>query len=122
VTPTEFQVDETGVYFVSVQHGFLNDKWDFDDVKVEDITEPGIPGTPKEMKAEAAEGSRDVKISFTLPTEDNNGDDPKLTSVEIKRDDTTVETLTEGLAAGAAMSWTDEHAPLGSHTQHHSLG
>lgn len=115
VPPTEFQVDETGVYYVSVQHGFLNDKWDFDDVKVEDITEPGIPGTPKEMKAEAAEGSRDVKISFTLPTEDNNGDDPKLTSVEIKRDDITVETLTEGLAAGAAMSWTDEHAPLGSH-------
>lgn len=116
VTPTEFQVDETGVYFVSVQHGFLAATWDFDDVKVEDITEPGVPATPTDLTAEVAEGSREVKLSFVLPTEDNNGDDPQLTAVEIKRDDATVATLTEELAAGKAMTWTDENAPLGNHT------
>lgn len=116
VTPAEFQVDETGVYFVSVQHGYLSATWDFDDVKVEDITEPGIPSTPTDLTAEAAENSRDVKLSFTLPSEDNNGDNPELTGVEIKRDDQALITLTENLQAGASMTWTDENAPLGTHT------
>lgn len=118
-TPTEFQVDETGVYFISMQTvngALMSSKWDFDDVKVEDLTEPGIPNTPVDLTAEAPEGSRDVTLTFTLPTEDNNGDDPALTEVEIKRDDVKVASLTEGLTAGAHMTWTDENAPLGNHT------
>lgn len=116
VTPVTFQVDETGVYFVSVQHTFMAGNWDFDDFKVEDITEPGVPNTPTDMKAEAPAGERTVNVSFTLPTEDNNGDDPEITSVELKRDNAVVNTWTSGIAAGAPLTWTDENAPLGEHT------
>lgn len=113
VTPAEFQVEETGVYFVSVQHGFMAANWDFDDFKVEDITEPGIPNTPADIQAEAVEGTRSVTVSFTLPTEDNNGDDPQITSVELKRGEELINTWTENLLPGAKIIWTDEKAPLG---------
>lgn len=116
VTPAEFQVEETGVYFVSVQHGFMAANWEFDDFKVEDITEPGIPNTPADMQAEAAEGTRTVTVSFTLPAKDNNDDDPQMTSVELKRGEEVVYTRTEDLVPGAKMSWTDEKAPLGINT------
>lgn len=115
-TPVEFQVDKTGVYFISVQHAFVNSTWDFDDIKVEDITEPGVPCSPSDFTASVGVGERDVKLSFVLPAEDNNGDDPNLTAVEIKRGDETVATLTDELVAGKTMNWIDQHAPLGNLT------
>lgn len=116
VPAKEFQVDETGVYFISVQHGFMATTWDFDDFKVEDITEPGIPNAATGMEAAVIGDSRDVEISFTLPTEDNNGDNPQMTSVELKRGEDVVHTWTEDLVPGAEMTWTDVKAPLGNNT------
>lgn len=116
IPDTDFQVEKTGVYYISVQHDFMATNWDFDDFKVEDITEPGVPNPVTAMEAAVIEDSRNVEISFTLPSEDNNGDNPEMTSVELKRGEDVLKTWTENLVPGAPMTWTDENAPLGYNT------
>lgn len=114
VPTTEFSVDEDGIYYISLQGATLNNSWNIDDFKVEDVTAPGVPVSASDLKAvPATNGSRDITISFTLPTEDSNGDDPSLTKAELRRGNEVIKTWTENLAAGGKLEHTDFNSPLG---------
>lgn len=117
VAPVEFTVEKTGIYFVSIQHDYSSCDWDFDNFKVEDVTKPAVPNAPTEMTAVTeVPGSRKVTVSFRLPAEDKNGNDPKLSSVVLKCGDNVINTWTENLEANSMLTYVHENAPLGNLT------
>lgn len=117
VTPVEFSVEKTGTYFVSIQSDFTNCDWDFDNIKVEDITPPAIPNVPTEMTAVTeAPGSRKVTVSFRLPAQDKSGNNPNLTSAVLKCGDNVINTWAENLEANSVLTYVHENAPLGNQT------
>lgn len=117
VPACEFSVAKSGIYFVSIQCSYTANPLDFDDFKVEDITEQAVPDAPTDMKAETeSAASRDVTVSFTLPAKDAAGNDPELTSVELKCGDNVLKTWNENLVAGAEMTFVHKNAALGNHT------
>ena len=70
----------------------------------------------------AADGSKSVELTFTLPTVNNGGSaltgDNAITKVEIFRDKTSIKTYEEGINAGETITYTDatEDMAFGDHT------
>ena len=83
-----------------------------DNLLVEDVTAPGTPLEITGMTAEnTAPGSRDIVVSFTLPTLDTSDAPANVNKVELKRNDDVINTWTEGIADGQTLSFTDMNAP-----------
>lgn len=79
------------------------------------MTAPGNPLEITGMTAEnTAPGSRDIVVSFTLPTLDTSDAPANVNKVELKRNDDVINTWTEGIADGQTLSFTDMNAPLGT--------
>lgn len=112
----EFTVDETGTYFPMIHMGLaLRYTYAVDNILVEDVTAPGTPLEITGMTAEnTAPGSREIVVSFTLPTLDTSDAPANVNKVELKRNDEVINTWTEGIADGQTLSFTDMNAPLGT--------
>lgn len=113
----QFEVEEDGVYFIEITNGYISNEWDFDNFRVEDLTEPGKPMGVTDMTVQPeTAGSRRINIGFTLPMTDTNGDAPALTKATLTRGETELCTWTESLTPGTRLTWTDEKAPLALNT------
>lgn len=112
----EFTVDETATYFPMIHMGLsLRYTYAVDNLLVEDVTAPGTPLEITGMIAEStAPGSRDIVVSFTLPTLDTSDAPANVNKVELKRNDEVINTWTEGITDGQTLSFTDMNAPLGT--------
>ncbi len=113
-----FNVEESGTYFICINNYFFNALWAFDDFKVEDLTSAELsePMSVTDFKAAAQKrGSNAIDFSFTLPTADTNGNATELTKVELLRGGELVKAWTEDLVPGAAVTYTEENAPVGYH-------
>lgn len=74
-----------------------------------------VPMPATELSAEPeADNFRNIKLTFTLPDKDTNGNAlSAITKVEILRGDEVIATLNEDLQPGAEATYTDEETPLG---------
>lgn len=119
----EFSVAESGVY--SVDFYDTTNSWAYGNaISIDDIEITGVFPTPamvSDLTAAPVEtGSRDIKINFTLPTQDVNGNDlASLTKVVIVRGDETVAEIDkmpgteDPLTLGAQVEYLVENAPRG---------
>lgn len=112
----EFTIDETGTYFPMICIGnSLRFTYAVDNLLVEDVTAPGTPLEITGMTAEnTVPGSRDIIVSFTLPTLDTSDAPANINKVELKRNDEVINTWTDGISDGQTLSYTDINAPLGT--------
>ena len=76
-----------------------------------------LPAAVSDLKAEAdPSGALKAVISATAPTHSASGDTlTSLTKIEIARNDTLVQTLTD-VAPGKAFSWEDSDVKKKGHT------
>lgn len=127
-TPTrlaaELAAEETGTIYIGI-HGMTEGKSNTLSVlgfAIESGVMAKAPAAPADFKAESpVDGTREVKVTFTAPATDISGDplegESALTKIEILRDGNVIATLTENIAAGAPVEYTDssEDLTLGTH-------
>lgn len=115
-----FSVDETGTYnlcFLETGNLMMNNNINLflDDIEL--TVEYPTPAPVADFKAEVENvGDRDVKVAFTCPDKDTNGNALiALSKVELYRGSELVKTFTEEAVPGAQVEYTDVDAPRGLH-------
>lgn len=112
-------IAESGNYYIGfhavTQRGQY---WLFlDDIEVSYGPSVAAPGTVTAFSARPGSEASTVDLSFTVPTVDYAGNGlTSVTSVKILRDNGLVGTVTDGVAPGKEMTWTDTSVPAGRHT------
>lgn len=111
-----FTAPESGIYAIGFKD--MGTSTQTNTISLDDIEITGIVPVPKPVENLTATtetpGSRDVKVSFTTPTQDVNGEAlASLDKIEVYRDGELVQTITEGVETGKTMDWTDYSAPRG---------
>lgn len=121
----DFTPDETGRIYIGI-HATTADKSykvNVHSFSIGDGVVAYAPAAVGDLKAEGAtNGSRLATISFNVPSTDLAGDEltsnKAVTAIEISRDGENIATLTENIAAGTAVNYTDDSETLtfGKHT------
>lgn len=110
-----FVAEESGVFYFAIValSGAGQQNLYIYDVHITEA-KTNVPAAVTELKATPAEGG--MTISCKLPTTTIGGGKAAVTSVIVRRDNTVVAEITEGVADGKTFSWTDtETATDGEH-------
>lgn len=122
----DFEVPADGTYYIAYydntpwrENGTaLRYQWYLDEVKLFAVSNNGVPtaiGNLKQVPGQNGEVSMGLK--WTLPTKSKQGEDLDVLSyVKVYKDLNDSTTITEGVAPGAMMTWTDPNPTMGKHT------
>lgn len=120
-TPYEFEVTvpEDGHYYFSF-HALSNRGNYFillDDVEITEGPSTASPGAVGSLAAVPGATKGSVNISFTVPSTDFKGAPlQSVSSVKVSRNDTEIATITQNVAPGATIEYTDNVATPGTVT------
>lgn len=113
----EFSVENDGTYYISF---FDKSSYFLQEIalRVDDIEITSVVATPEAVAdlsvAPAEKGSRDIVVEFTAPDKDVDGNAlASISAIDIYRGYDLIATLTDGIAPGAKVTYTDEKAPRG---------